>query len=252
MPRISVLSFNIHKGFGGGGRRFTLPEIRDQIRSLGSDLVFLQEVVGANHHHRNRVATWPDSSQFEFLADMIWPHFAYGKNAVYSEGHHGNAILSKFPFTFWENIDISTNRYEKRGILHAIIKIPDLHPPLHLLCLHFNLFAAGRRRQVELLTERINEHVPASEPLIIAGDFNDWSEQISNHLHHEVHASEVFETLSGRHARSFPSWLPVLALDRIYCRGLKPLAGEILKHSPWKKLSDHIPILAHFEVQDGW
>ncbi len=36
-------------------------------------------------------------SQFAFLADEIWPHFAYGKNAIYSAGHHGNAILSKHP-----------------------------------------------------------------------------------------------------------------------------------------------------------
>jgi len=29
------------------------------------------------------------------------PQHAYGRNAAYPEGHHGNAILSQHPFTFF-------------------------------------------------------------------------------------------------------------------------------------------------------
>src|SRR5687767_3184071 len=113
-----VLSYNIHKGFSMD-RRLVLSAIKEAIQSTKAEIVFLQEVIGEHSKHAKRVSDWPEDSHFEFLADSIWEHFAYGKNAVYTEGHHGNAILSRRPITFWENIDISNNRLERRGLLHA-------------------------------------------------------------------------------------------------------------------------------------
>ena len=110
---LQVLSYNIHKGFSSGNRNFVLHQIREAIRTVRADLVFLQEVLGEHREHQRKYsAHWERDSQFEFLADEVWPHFAYGKNAIYTSGHHGNAILSRYPFTFFENIDISTNRME--------------------------------------------------------------------------------------------------------------------------------------------
>ncbi len=48
---IKVLSYNVHKGFCASNRRFLLDEIRDNIRQVDADLVFLQEVVGENQRH---------------------------------------------------------------------------------------------------------------------------------------------------------------------------------------------------------
>src|SRR4051812_49407405 len=108
--KIRVLSYNIHKGFSAGNRQFVLNRIRTAIRDIHADLVLLQEVLGQHDKHGQLIENGPIRPQFEFLADSIWPHYAYGKNAVYTSGHHGNAILSKSPFSFWENLDISTNR----------------------------------------------------------------------------------------------------------------------------------------------
>ena len=41
---LTVLTVNTHKGFDAFGRRFVLHELRDAIRAVGADLVFLQEV----------------------------------------------------------------------------------------------------------------------------------------------------------------------------------------------------------------
>ena len=46
MKKINVLSYNIHKGFNLANRNFVLHKIRDTIRTHGSDIVFLQEVIG--------------------------------------------------------------------------------------------------------------------------------------------------------------------------------------------------------------
>ena len=68
---------------------------------------------------KDAIPNWSDNNQFEFLADSIWDHFAYGKNAIYQHGHHGNAILSEIPFNRLHNLDVSTMRISQRGILHG-------------------------------------------------------------------------------------------------------------------------------------
>ena len=134
MDTFKVLSLNIHKGFSLNNRRFTLDKIRSELRATGSNIVFLQEVIGEHEKHRQSVEGWPESNQFEFLADSVWDHYAYGKNAIYQHGHHGNAILSELPFETSNNIDVSLLSFSQRGILHGI-----LQNQVHVLCVHFGL-----------------------------------------------------------------------------------------------------------------
>src|SRR5690606_4800468 len=108
-----ILTLNTHKGFTSFNRRFILPELRDAVRTLSTDIVFLQEVLGTHTQHSTRVSNWPDVPQYEFLADTMWKDFSYGRNAVYPHGDHGNALLSKFPITSYENIDISIGTLEQ-------------------------------------------------------------------------------------------------------------------------------------------
>jgi endonuclease/exonuclease/phosphatase family metal-dependent hydrolase len=237
METLRILSYNIHKGFTSGKIKFVLSQLRSTIQEVQADLVFLQEVIGH------------PTSQFEYLADQIWPHFAYGKNAVKTSSHHGNAILSKYPIKFWENIDVSSNRFEKRGILHGVIDFPHhKSKSIHLLCTHFALFESGREAQCDRLCERIYSHVPADAPLIIAGDFNDWRERISLTFKEKLGLEEVFLSEHGQHATTFPVWFPILKLDRVYCRGLKVTDSVCLSGGPWKTLSDHAALCVDFKI----
>ena len=43
---INVLTYNIHKGYCSGNRRFVLKAMRDRIAETGADIVFLQEIHG--------------------------------------------------------------------------------------------------------------------------------------------------------------------------------------------------------------
>src|SRR5437762_7349988 len=95
--RLRVVTLNIHKGLSHFNRRMVIHELREGLRELDPDFVFLQEVQGLNQRYAMRFATCPTEPQHEFLADGQWQH-AYGRNAVYDHGHHGNAVLSRFPF----------------------------------------------------------------------------------------------------------------------------------------------------------
>lgn len=247
-PPFRVLTLNIHKGFSSFNRRFVLHELREAIRSTAADVVFLQEVLGEHQGHRRRHAIWPEQPQYEFLADSIWKQHAYGRNAVYTEGHHGNAVLSKFPILRFDNHDVSSDAEspERRGILHCELQLPAPSPSLHVCCVHLGLFEKDRRRQLERLCELVEREVPPESPLVVAGDFNDWRLRAHEALKGGAGLREVYVETVGEAARSFPAGFPLLRLDRIYFRGLRQANPVLVPRAPWKRLSDHLPLSAEF------
>lgn len=249
-PILKVLTYNIHKGFSVGNVRFVLHQIKDALEVIQPDLIFLQEIQGEHVKRQSKIANWPEESQFEFLADELWPHYAYGKNAVYKKGHHGNAILSKYPIIAWENIDVSLHRRASRSLLHCTIEIPELQQKVHAICIHLGLFKIEREQQLTVLCNRIESHVPHHDPLVVAGDFNDWRGHAEEHLEMDIGLEEVFKALQGHHARTFPAWQPALQVDRIYYRGFTPLTCHTFHKEPWHKLSDHLPLYAEFSLNN--
>jgi endonuclease/exonuclease/phosphatase family metal-dependent hydrolase len=250
---LRIATYNIHKGFSFFKRRVVIHELREKLRALNADLVFLQEVLGDHNRHASRHQNWPDEPQYEFLADATWPEYAYGRNAVYNAGHHGNAVLSRFPIARWDNQDVSAHRFERRGLLHCEIGIPGWPGPLHCICVHLGLFARGRSRQMEWLRQRIEKLVPAGAPLIVAGDFNDWHwrHKATHELAHPLDMHEVFELVNGTPARSFPAALPLFRLDRIYVRGLRVSHAHTHHGRAWARMSDHAALSATLVRHDG-
>ncbi len=59
--------------------------------------------------------------------------------------------------------------------------------------------------------------------------------------------SEVSLARHGRAARTYPSLLPLLRLDRIYVRGFKITASQVHRGKPWSRLSDHLAVSADLE-----
>jgi endonuclease/exonuclease/phosphatase family metal-dependent hydrolase len=245
---LRILTYNIHKGFSTGNKRFVLHQMREQLHRANVDLVFLQEIQGEHNVRSSKVFNWPSESQFEFLAESLWPHYAYGKNAIYNAGHHGNAILSKFPFVRWQNINVSSMRRASRSLLHGVIKLGDGPQAAHVVCIHLDIVAYERERQLDLLSNYIAKHIPRHEPLIVAGDFNDWRSRAARHFANDLGLTEIFLHTHGHYAKTFPSWMPMFPLDRIYYRALEPLECVCYKHSPWHTLSDHAPLYASFNL----
>lgn len=243
----NVLTINTHKGFTAFNRRFILPELREAVRTVGADIVCLQEVMGAHEAHSLHIENWPDTSHYEFLADTMWSDFAYGRNAVYPQGHHGNAVLSRYPIEHYENRDVSVGASEKRGVLYCRIAPPMLSYPIHVMCVHLGLREAHRQAQLTMLADWVNA-LPDAEPVVIAGDFNDWRQTANRPLKAKAGLDEIFTRAHGRPARTFPVQFPLLRLDRIYVKNANASTPTTLALHHWRHLSDHAPLSAEIHL----
>lgn len=236
---IRVLTLNAHQGFSALRRRNVLSQIRDELRADDAHLVFLQEIGGTEGDE-------VPPHQYEVLADQVWPQHAYGRNAVTTGGHHGNALLSKYSIVNWQNIDVSVGAAEPRGILHCVIEVPHA-PLLHAICVHLGLRESHRQQQIERLLDLIARMIPGDAPLVIAGDFNDWSGRVHRQLLRDSSLEEIHASGTGSPARTFPARWPLLRLDRIYVRNLRHRPLRVPRR-PWATLSDHAPLVGEVQL----
>jgi len=237
--RIKILSYNIHKGFDWKNDKYYLSEIKKLIIESGAELVFLQEVVGENFKLKDKGLI---DSQFEFLSDNIWPHFSYGKNAIYDHGHHGNLILSKYPIENYENFNLSTNPFEQRGMLTAKINTPGFS--FFAACIHLNLLHSGRVIQYGKIERYIDLKMTKENlPFVVAGDFNDWNRKSSKSFEKKLGMIEAYRTIHGRYSKTYPAIFPLLSLDRIYVKNFTVIDASVILHKNRSALSDHLPLI---------
>jgi endonuclease/exonuclease/phosphatase family metal-dependent hydrolase len=231
-----------------------LYELREQLRLLDADIVFLQEVQGEHSLNAERIDNWPGEPQHAFLAGDVWQSTVYASNMMYDHGHHGNAVLSRFPIEHAFNQDVTHLRFERRGLLHCRIKVPGWPLPVHCVCAHLSLFARSRRRQMDALATYLEDVAEFDSPLIIAGDFNDWRNEADVLLAERLGLSEIFGGTTGTSdvpVRSFPAKRPVLRLDRIYVRGFAVKQAKVHSGKPWSKISDHAALSAQLVLKEG-
>jgi endonuclease/exonuclease/phosphatase family metal-dependent hydrolase len=245
---LRVATYNIHKGVRGVGPRQRL-EIHNQglgIEALDADMVFLQEVHGFHHAQARRfpdtIGGWPRVPQAEHLAPEGY-EVAYRTNAKTSEGEHGNALLSRWPLGDIGHHDVSDHRFEQRGLLHVLVYWNGLK--VHAIVAHLGLMHASRVRQVDRIAAMIASEVPAGEPIVLAGDFNDWGERLDAPMRTMGLTPGLKDGVSL--LRTFPSRVPVFSLDRIYTRGFRCTATWVPRGPAWARMSDHLPLVAEFE-----
>ncbi len=229
---LKILTYNINKSRPWHFLTDSFEETRKLIIESSADIVFLQEIQG---EHKKKKFTSP---RYERMADSIWSDFAYAKNAITQKGNHGNAILSKFPIAKWEQENLSTNRFEQRGLLYCEV---DCFNGLSLYCVHLDLLLRGRLIQIKKIIERINRE-PSDRPVILAGDFNDWDGTIGRLIERNTDLVEVHRSTKGHFGKTFPAYYPLLPLDRIYTKNLSVKTSEVLRLT--RPTSDHLPLVS--------
>lgn len=248
--RLRVATYNIHKGVRGLGpvKRLEIHNLGQGVESLDADLVFLQEVRLFHHRDARRFrqaqAGWPEQGQADYLAPQGYA-VAYRTNAVTRHGEHGNALLSRWPIGKVAHHDVSDHRFEQRGLLHVQVQWQGVQ--VHAVVVHFGLMHASRVRQAERLGHYVRQSVPHNAPLVVAGDFNDWGDRLDPLMD----ASGLIRARAPdcpRPPHTFPSLLPVFALDRVYLRGLRCQATQVPRGGMWARMSDHLPLVAELEL----
>ena len=237
---LRVVSYNIHKGVQGVGmgRRLEIHNLGHAVEQFDADIVCLQEVRKSHRGEASHFTRWPDLPQADFLAPEGY-EAVYRTNAVTRHGEHGNALLSRWPILNHQHEDVSDHRFEQRGLLHVELTAHDRQ--VHVVVAHFGLIPASRSRQAEQVCRFIAREVPPDMPLLVAGDFNDWGSRVDRVFH--AAGLVAFKSPS---AATYPSRMPLVQLDCVYARGLRPLRVEVPRGPIWGRMSDHLPLIAEF------
>jgi endonuclease/exonuclease/phosphatase family metal-dependent hydrolase len=248
-PSLAVATYNVHACVGTD-RRYDPARVAAVLRELGADIISLQEVGG-----QRRPGQLPD--QAAFLAEETGLHIVAGPNRNYRRSRFGNAILTRFPVLAARYIDLSVPGCEPRGALDVDLDIGERldSQVLRVVATHFGLRGGERRAQTIRLLDALAATTGAAEgggadgeagsdastgtAILMMGDLNEWRGRRGG--------IRVLDRELG-HApapRTFPSWCPILPLDRIYA-GPPALVRDVIVHrSPLARLaSDHLPLRA--------
>jgi endonuclease/exonuclease/phosphatase family metal-dependent hydrolase len=228
-PTIRVVTYNVHTCVGVD-RRYDPARIAAVLRGIDADIACLQEVDA-----RRRIERHAD--QWAYLGE------ATGCKVILSgdpRGRFDNAILTRHPVVAASSLDLTVAGHQPRGAIDADLLVGDR--VVRVIATHFGLHAGERRLQASRLMTALGEvstaRRRAADAVLLMGDLNEWRGRSG--------AIRAFDRRLGpsASARTFPSWLPVLALDRIYADGPAVLHDVSVYRTPLARLaSDHLPLV---------
>ncbi|MCC5907679.1 MAG: endonuclease/exonuclease/phosphatase family protein [Balneolaceae bacterium] len=236
---LTVMSYNIQHGRGMDGE-IDLERIAQVILDEGADIVALQEVdMGVERSGRIDIATE--------LAELTGlEHYVFGKNIDHQGGDYGNATLSRFPITEYENVHFEQMSPEQRGILTTLIDVDGFS--LLMMNTHLAHRSQDEPERVIFIEGARDEIIPRyqSDAIIFIGDFND----VPGSATHEAvkeYLTDVWEVVGDGDGFTIPPDNPNRRIDYIfYDDGLEPLNAWV----PVTMASDHLPLVADFVLRN--
>ncbi len=247
--KLRVLSYNMHRAIGVD-RLFKPERIAKVINHHKADIVLLQEVdVGV-----------PRSKNLDLAKEMAeatgYPYFVTGLNVKLNKGMYGNTTLSKFPIIESRNINLTVGRRKPRGCQYSLIRASNsskFSQNIKVFNLHLGLSPQERVRQIGLLTrsDEFSSLTPGT-PCLVGGDFNDWRTLLTPIFTDILHFQCATNRSDGYNNPylTYPAFSPTGGLDKIFYRGPMKL---IKRRRCWMGItrlaSDHLPVIAEFELQ---
>lgn len=225
-----VATYNIHSAVGVD-RRYDPSRVAAVLRELGADIIGLQEVDLRHRRAAGRI------DQHAYFAAATGLNAVPGPHLSDHRGRFGNALLTRYAVQTVRHIDLSVGSYEPRGAIDAELTIAGR--TVRVVVTHLGLRAHERRQQIDRLLEALQGVPSTAEAMLIMGDLNEWRGRRGG--------IPVLDRWLGRAParRTFPSWLPVLALDRIYAAGSAQLRSVVVHRSALARVaSDHLPLRA--------
>jgi endonuclease/exonuclease/phosphatase family metal-dependent hydrolase len=235
---LRIVTYNIHTCVGVD-RRYDPARVAAVLQAIDADIASLQEVYCRRGGERQ-------VDQAAYLGRMTGCRVIAGTGVRDHRRRFRNAILTRLPVLASRSIDLTIPGYEPRGAIDADLLFGER--VLRVIATHFGLSAAERRRQTDCLIEALGEPPSAerrpADAVVLMGDLNEWRGKSGG-------IGALDRRLGPALApRTFPSWLPVLPLDRIYADGPATLRGVQAYRSPLARLaSDHLPLVGELSLE---
>jgi endonuclease/exonuclease/phosphatase family metal-dependent hydrolase len=226
-PQLRVATYNI-RSCEALDSRFDCERIARVLRSTTADVIALEEV---------------RADQAAEMARALGFYFIFARADRVHGYVFGNAILSRFLIRQTRIYSIGVPGRQQRACVRADIAWPDDAHTIHVFAVHFGLSKAERKTQTlhmvspEILADPALEHTPQ----ILMGDFNEKSPNgfVNQHI------SALLQPIVKP---SWPGFLPIMYLDRIYCNGAWKVRSAHLSASFAALIaSDHAPVVAVLE-----
>ncbi|TCV70092.1 endonuclease/exonuclease/phosphatase family protein [Neorhizobium sp. S3-V5DH] len=223
-----VASYNVHKCVGIDGK-FDPARTSHVIREIGADVIALQEADTRFGERRG-------------LLDLAWMERETGlfpvpiSGVAKAHGWHGNVVF------FREGLvrdvhQVKLPGLEPRGALITELELKD-GSAFRIIAAHLGLLNRSRHQQARVIIDILRSR--DEQPTVLMGDLNEW--RLGDRSSLNTLAS-VFGLPAA--VPSFPSRLPVLALDRIMANRPGLLDTVETHDTPLARLaSDHLPIKA--------
>jgi endonuclease/exonuclease/phosphatase family metal-dependent hydrolase len=224
---ISVASYNVHQCVGLDGR-LDVTRIARVLSDLNTQLIGLQEV---GTHLQGTII----SSQMEYLSRSTGLQAIAGMTLEQKTGPYGNVLLTGWRVLRSRVHDLSVPGREPRGAIDAELDIAG--QTVRVVVTHLGLRAAERRYQVRRLLEALSHG--QHRCIIVLGDINEW-----------ILRSRPLRWFHARFGtppapRTYPSWFPLFALDRVWVLPRQALLGVRAHATPLTRIaSDHLPVRA--------
>lgn len=224
-------SYNVHGCVGLDGRQD--PErVAHVIRELEADIVGLQEV-------DSRSGPAGQARRLERLTAASGFHSIQGPTILRRDGDYGNVLLTGRRAREIRRLDLSLPGREPRGAIDVDLEIGGVL--LRVIVTHLGLQPRERRFQVRRLLDVLT--LETGVLTVVMGDINEWlpGSRSLRWLHRRLGRPPA--------RRTFPSFLPLLALDRIWVWPMKALAAIHVHVTPAARIaSDHLPLKAAIDV----
>ncbi len=227
---LRVMTYNIRYGKGEDGIQ-DLRRIAEIIHKAGVEIVGLQEV-----------ETFSPRSQYvnqaRWLAEELGMYAIYSPALSVGPYHYGNAILSRYPITYYSNQPLQSSR-EPRNYIKARIDVNG--EEILFITTHLGLSQGERLDHIQQLLKSIKEH---SLPVVLVGDLNCTPEakeikQIRG-LMNDSHQKSGFDK-----GLTFPSQEPRYRIDYIFAT---PDIQLLKSKGINSMVSDHLPVIAEMII----
>jgi endonuclease/exonuclease/phosphatase family metal-dependent hydrolase len=238
---LRLVTWNIHKGIGRDGH-YRLERVIRVLRELDADVVCLQEVDEGVVRSRHE-------SQAQRLGDELgYPHAALGLNVRVGGGGYGNLTLSRHPLDDVHNVDLTIPPKKRRSGL--VTRVLHGDPRGWVVAnVHLGLMHLERKFQVRRLLQHLFEGAAPDQPLVIAGDWNEWGSRLVRSVTAErkFHVART-DGRPGLH-KTFPARRPNVSLDKIlYHEPLRCHHVACVLDDVTRVASDHLPLVVELHA----